>query len=211
MTLRNDMVDSNDEETLGIWPSVHHSSRTICLDHAILLSRVLISWKEGFRGSPLPAVAMKYASNALQFITTALDQPHTITNRIEAQQSQTALIDFLAATNDSFNSPANASPLLDDIPTGLVPLTGGFVEEVSPRSIHQLSGAVRHAAPPVSFPAPFAEATSRGTQESQTRQPNDISTQSFEGAGIFNSRDPGYDPIFLPKERQLLGLPPKGR
>ncbi|KAI1625298.1 hypothetical protein EDD37DRAFT_382323 [Exophiala viscosa] len=230
---RSGMIVGDSEEGSEAYQAARNSSQAICLDHARMISRLLGKWRGRANGTQIPTLALGYASNAMTYITAALEESETLDSRAEVLESLRLLEKVLPATPSRSQGPSIASLSSNDHYAGWTPINATQQQvrmSTSPQRPNKTfgRGAVSSLAPAtlrgvIALPEynnsqmmatssrePISPETHERRIAAQVRITQDGSTES-DGASLYDQGDSNNDRIFLPKERQLLGLSPSGQ
>jgi hypothetical protein len=215
-----------DDATYEVHRSVENTCRKICFTHAIEVSRVLKQWLKVFPGIKIPIAALQIAWNAVKAILSSIGKPEICQNKLEARSYVRYLREVIVNADMGFEVPETLLSKLGDVE--LAPDTreqssqqrnSGLFEERSPTHGHMASSPQTSPANEPNAGAFDISRLQRYKHVSSNQPSRDWNaatktvttaqhSSESRGTTIFNKGDPGYDPIFLPKERELLGLSP---
>lgn len=227
------MIVGDSEEGSEAYQAARNSSQAICLDHARVISRLLGKWRGRANGTQIPTLALGYASNAMAYITAALEESEALDNRAQVLESLTLLERVLPATPSGSRGPSIDPFSSNDHHAGWRPVEAtqqqvrmsttpqrpnntfgrGPLSALAPatlRGVISLPGYNNSQMMVTSSREPISPETHERRIAAQVRIAQDGSTES-DGASLYDQGDPNDDRIFLPKERQLLGLSPSGQ
>ncbi|KAK4945651.1 hypothetical protein LTR10_015270 [Elasticomyces elasticus] len=233
----SDMIIGDGEDGSDAYEEARKSCQAVCLDHAKMISRVLGKWPGRSYGTQIPTQALGYASNAMTHVLTALEQSEIMDSRAEALECLRSLESVLPATLTERPGQSFTTRSSDEATAGWRSTNAAQQQARMLTSPRRQKSTCDRAALSEFTPGTIITANRRGislpgnnnsellasyssdrisTQTDERRPGSQVhvaqdGSNASDGASLFDQGDPNYDPIFLPKERQLLGLSSSGQ